>query len=359
MIWYGSFAVRVVSNMLKAVKFYTRISKTYRKDRWDELLTATLDRILSCSTNLGLVDVSIETLLELMALSSSPRDSNAHFEAVTALLNTSTDKLYTRTPKLSQPPSLVIETRPEDHTPFVVVPAGSDALCVRVSMDDITPLIQCRAQFSLEASVPGSDEPPAMFQVSLFPGGNSFPTHAWKFLESCRVLVFFSDPGCNHCFRILRGRPGGVGVRGSAVCLLDAGDRAPRTSIDLPWLDSGSAEFLFKEFSLDDGFSGLQTLVLQGYVGSGAVPQDLKVLSVSIVPDPIGGDGPSADGNSFSMDFAISDRPRTGAGAYYTLLRRVWWDVVGTLGDDSSVYAVSRRYLDGVGENPVLKYILR
>jgi hypothetical protein len=292
------------------MKFYTRISKTYRKDKWPTLLSAILTQNLACAKKLGLVDVSIECLLELLSLSSSGRESIGIVTELHALMASDVAGMRRRSGMVKSQ-SLGVETGGPLSESFSTpdLSKGRRVVCVGVSMDDITPLVRCTVQFSTGNTVIGENEAPVMYQVSLSCMNRYMIEARASVMKPCKIVVKFSDPEFNHCFKLGSG-----------------GDIGP-----LVLFDNDDAVVAF------DNIYAVDTCVFQGVI-KGTRPLDLTILSVSIVSESV-----KHGGNSFSMDFNIAERRESSPQ------RRVWFY--------RNEGRVMRRFFDGTGELSILRYI--
>jgi hypothetical protein len=306
------------------MKFYTRISKTYRKDKWPALLSVILAQNLACAKKLGLVDVSAECLIELLALSTSGQKS---IGLVTELhdLMTSDAMGMRRKSGIVKSHSIGIDTAgsllEESLAHTSPLTRHQNAFCVGVSVDEITPLLRCNVQFSTGNTVIGSSDEPVLFQVALSCTNRFIIDAKASVMKACRVLIHFSHPEFNQCFQLVSGD-----TEISSALLFDSRDGV---------LSDG---YLTTTIAYDDIFR-METCVFQGEI-KGTRPLDLSIVKVSIVSESV-----KELGNSFSLDFNISERRD---GFHPLRQRRVWfYKENGRL---------LRRFMDGLGELSLLRF---
>jgi hypothetical protein len=295
------------------MKFYTRISKTYRKDQWPTLLSVILTQNLACAKKLGLVDVSVECLLELLALSTSSQESIGLVTELHDLMTSDVAGMRRRSGLIKSPSLGVDLAFEESGVNSSSLTRNVGGVCVGVSMDEVVPIIKCGVQFERGDSVLGGDEKPVLYQVSLSCMNRFMVGARASVMRPCSVLVKFSDPGFNQCFTL-----GAGGDDGASIVLFESGD-----AVD------GNTHVAF------DNIYAVESCVFQGKV-KGTQPMDLAIVSVSIVSESV-----KSGGNSFSMDFNIAERRESKR------LRRVWYYREGG--------RVVRRFMEGVGELSMLK----
>ncbi|ORX60381.1 hypothetical protein DM01DRAFT_1380727 [Hesseltinella vesiculosa] len=155
-----------------ALKFFERIGKTYRKERWHTILTSILRWSLRCAKELGLWERTIECLIELLA-PALPMSDTKRADSLQELLTV----LEHHAPSSS---ALVDVQTDETSTPTPLV----------IHMQQINPFIHCSVQFHDRDSFVNS---PLLFQVTLQTEPHSPPSP----LRFTSMRIVFNQPQYN------------------------------------------------------------------------------------------------------------------------------------------------------------------
>ncbi|KAI8355688.1 Gryzun, putative trafficking through golgi-domain-containing protein [Blakeslea trispora] len=144
-----------------AVKFFERIGKTYRKEKWHMVLTSILRWSLRCAKELASWDRAIECLIELMS-DDLPMADNKRNDVQKELLDilASSDK------------------SPEEHKHLVV------------QMDQINTFLSCQAQIKQQKNFVST---PVEYQILVKTDKTSPPTP----MRFQTVRILFNDPQYN------------------------------------------------------------------------------------------------------------------------------------------------------------------
>lgn len=148
-----------------ALKFFERIGKTYRKEKWNMVLTSILRWSLRCAKELKSWDRAFEFLLELLS-SELPMPDQKRQDIQKELMD-------------------LMQTKDDD-----VNATAAAAVPIAINMDEINPLLTCGVQFRT-----GDDyvDAPVHFQISLKTGKTSPPLP----LPFASMRILFSDPQYN------------------------------------------------------------------------------------------------------------------------------------------------------------------
>jgi tetratricopeptide (TPR) repeat protein len=145
-----------------AIKFFERIGKTYRKEKWHMVLTSILRWSLRCAKELGSWERAIECLVELMA-EDLPMTNNKRADVQKELFDL-----------LSVHPA----ANAEKHAPIVI------------HMDQMNAFVKCHVQFRKQAHFLGA---PVDYQITLKTEKTS-PPSGFRF-NALRIM--FSNPQYN------------------------------------------------------------------------------------------------------------------------------------------------------------------
>ncbi|KAJ3175049.1 hypothetical protein HDU87_006445 [Geranomyces variabilis] len=281
-----------------ALKFFERIGKTYRKERWPAVLKDVLRWSSRCAWTLGRWDVVAECLVELLGerMATPGSDGDAEREQVLRELL--------------------------DVISGSVDGDGGQGLKLAIDMDQIDGFLQCSVQFRKHSTYVGVAAP---FQIYLKAAGSKSPPVP---LSIARVHVTFSDSRFDH---VLTGTDAGAAPP-TGVQWIDCTDCALAAAPSIDGRDVWSK-------TVDLQFQPGMTKVLEGIVTPGE-GLDLKILAVSVVV--------TSGQGALTLAYKISDR------AEDTTTRRKWY-TAATVADDTG----GNRWtmLDGSGEQSVLRVI--
>ncbi|KAG2200136.1 hypothetical protein INT47_012417 [Mucor saturninus] len=217
-----------------AIKFFERIGKTYRKEKWDMVLTSILRWSLRCAKELGSWEKAIECLVELLS-DNLPMAENKRMDIQKELFDV-----------LNVHPAANVE----DHPPLVV------------QMDQINAFISCHVQIKKPTNFVGA---PVEYQITLKTDKSSPPT-PFRFNT---VKIMFNDPQYNVVLK-----DSGVETEPRSIEWIDFSNKLTQITAEGDYLNWFSAES-------DLRVCKNQTKVLQGSV----IPRDcgeLKIMAVSL-----------------------------------------------------------------------------
>ncbi|KAI9306763.1 Foie gras liver health family 1-domain-containing protein [Cunninghamella echinulata] len=223
-----------------ALKFFERIGKTYRKERWYTILTSILRWSLRCAKELGSWERAIECLIELMS-DALPMSDNKRGEIYQELLLI-LDK---------QKPSSSSTADNKIPHPF------------HIYMTQINSFIQCHVQFREKTNYVNT---PLAFQVTLQANKHSPPTNTFRF-SALRIL--FSDEQYNH-YLVDAGSDDGLSEQ--SPTLIDC-------SHDLEKIQDGSDFDGWFTKKVNLGLSKNQTKVIEGSIIP-KVCEEIKIVGV-------------------------------------------------------------------------------
>lgn len=145
-----------------ALKFFERIGKTYRKEKWYMVLTSILRWSLRCAKELGSWEKAVECLVELMS-DDLPMADNKRSDIQKELFDIITIHPAANT---------------EQHSPLVI------------QMDQINSFAKCSVQIKDQTNFVGS---PVEYQITIKTSKSSPPS----LLKLNRIKIIFSDPQFN------------------------------------------------------------------------------------------------------------------------------------------------------------------
>jgi len=249
-----------MNNYEIALKFYDRISKTYRNENWNVLLTDILKLIVKCSKETHSYQILIESLVELlsgdMALEFSER-----IEIQDELLG------------------LISGT-----IPFQMNEDPLNNRNIHIKLNNINSFVSCKVKFNKSETLINT---PAKFQLSLNTNNIKSPAKPLKF---SKLLINFNDPNFNIClynneeindttfesvkdgenFRRIKSKNG---VITEWINIRDLKRDTVKTNF-------GSEDFLCKTVNLS--LCSNMRKVFEGEINTDT-PIDLKVVSVSLI----------------------------------------------------------------------------
>ncbi|KAI9203606.1 Gryzun, putative trafficking through golgi-domain-containing protein [Polychytrium aggregatum] len=287
-----------------ALKFYERIGKTYRKEKWNFILKSILESTVRCASELALWDIVLDALVELMSESVLPHE-NGRIDVLNQLL---TVLNY----------GSLIPGSPTGAHPDV-------SIRKIVDMDQMNAFIQCSVQFKKTEAYAGC---PVPFQVTLTSAGATSPPIPLRF---SKVQILFSVPRYDYCLfcsdEVASTLTHSTKPR---LILLDCTDAKREVMKNL---ETGSERKYWTK-TLDLEVAMGSTVVVEGVVNA-ADSQDIKIRAVGLVLEsPLG---------HISLNYRIADR---GEGAMF---RRKWMTV-----DKDGAPKID--YLpDGYGEQSLLR----
>lgn len=212
-----------------AIKFFERIGKTYRKEKWHMVLTSILRWSLRCAKELGSWERAVECLVELLA-DDLPMADNKRSDIQKEL-------------------SDILTVHPlstaEDHTPLVI------------QMDQINTFASCHVQIKKQTNFVGA---PIDYQITLKTDKNS-PPNKMRFNA---VKIVFNDPQYNTILK-----DSGAETEQKSLELIDFSNTLTKVTDEGDYLNWYSTE-------VDLGIQKNQTKVLQGLV----IPQECGELKV-------------------------------------------------------------------------------
>lgn len=217
-----------------AIKFFERIGKTYRKEKWDMVLTSILRWSLRCAKELGSWERAIECLVELLS-DNLPMAENKRIDIQKELFDIMT---------------LHPAANAEDHPPLLI------------QMDQINAFASCHVQIKKPTNFVGA---PVEYQITLKTDKTSPPT-AFRFNT---VKVMFNDPQYNVVLK-----DNGLETEPKHIELIDFSKNLIKVSEKGDYLDWHSA-------ASDLRVCKNQTKVFQGSV----IPRDcgeLKIIGISL-----------------------------------------------------------------------------
>ena len=323
-----------------ALRFYNRIAKTYRKDKWDVILSSLLKSSVECAISLGLMDVVVEGLVELIALSPNYLVRVGYY---TRLMDIIGGKIETVngswTKKVHRQRSIVDSIgimTPMDESATGSPSVGSvGPVNVNVNMDGIFSFITCTVQFQqVECLVDSS----VYFQVTLSSSDQTPPST----LRISKLLISFSDPEFDYCINTSQGTNHYndlqdnimIGENGYLQLVNIRDSKKDLVGVNnLDGFEFGIKKYWTKYVDLD--FKGGSTNVFEGIIHP-IDPISLKITCVSVIVEGVAG--------SLIMNYRISDRTES-------ILKRQW--IVNQQG------TLKRTILDGVGECNVLNVLQR
>lgn len=224
-----------------ALKFFERIGKTYRKEKWYTILTSILRWSLRCAKELGSWERAIECLIELMS-DALPMSDNKRGEIYQELL------------------LILDKQKPSSSTADNKIPHPFP-----IYMTQINSFIQCHVQFREKTNYVNT---PLAFQVTLQANKHSPPTNTFRF-SALRIL--FSDEQYNH---YLVDVGGDDGLSEQSPTLVDC-------SHDLEKIQDGSDFDGWFTKKVNLGLSKNQTKVIEGSI----VPKVCEEIKVKIIND--------------------------------------------------------------------------
>lgn len=149
-----------------AIKFFERIGKTYRKERWYMVLTSILRWSLRCAKELGSWEKAVECLVELMS-DDLPMADNKRNDIQKELLD-----IVTIHPAANA----------EQHPPLII------------QMDQINSFAKCFVQIKEQTNFVGS---PVEYQITIKTSKTSPPSS----LKLSCIKIIFNDPQFNVILR--------------------------------------------------------------------------------------------------------------------------------------------------------------
>ncbi|KAI8343321.1 Foie gras liver health family 1-domain-containing protein [Chlamydoabsidia padenii] len=229
-----------------ALKFFERIGKTYRKEKWHTILTSILRWSLRCAKELESWERAIECLVELLS-DALPMSDSKRADVQAELL-----QLLEKQP----PPSTT-----NDNNNGIDLPRP-----LLINMNHINPFVQCGVQFQTATNFVNT---PLTFQITLQANATSPPTDQFRF-GAMRIL--FSDSRYNYY-------------------LVDSGDTNDKAnSLSPSLIDCSQGVELFKEEGecfnwktkkVNLGLSKKQVKVIQGTI----LPEtceEVKIIGVCL-----------------------------------------------------------------------------
>lgn len=171
-----------------ALKFFERIGKTYRKERWYTILTSILRWSLRCAKELESWDRAIECLVELLSDALPMSDSK-------------------RTDVQAELLQLLDRQVPSSSADALDLPRP-----VMINMNQINPFVHCGVQFQTATNFVNT---PLTFQITLQANKTSPPTDHFRF-SAMRIL--FSDPRYNY-YLLESGEPSDMAVDASPILI--------------------------------------------------------------------------------------------------------------------------------------------
>ncbi|KAI8082919.1 Foie gras liver health family 1-domain-containing protein [Halteromyces radiatus] len=148
-----------------ALKFFERIGKTYRKERWHTILTSILRWSLRCAKELGSLERAIECLVELLS-DALPMSDSKRADIQGELLSI-----------LNKPSATIDHRQPQP---------------ILINMNQINAFVHCQIQFRTATNFVNA---PLLFQITLQANSQSPPATRFRF-GAMRIL--FSDPRYNY-----------------------------------------------------------------------------------------------------------------------------------------------------------------
>lgn len=337
-----------------ALKFYDRISKTYRKEGWSVILASLLVAMKRCAKKVGFLDVAIECLVEMLHVELTPRYEQ-RLSVLQELLGIVDGKIVSETGSwtfgkrgLGRQASLGPSTSSSSTASMMLAATlnNTAAVCspfeasssssnfpgtpssknnavtvspsfVAIDMDQINSFLVCAVQFEKASTYVGA---PVRFQVTIEAVGDQTPPAS---LRIARVEIIFSDPDYDHCItdktavahseadfsdhEIIMGKGGSLQWIDCTNCAKSdnlIGSNAGSSG------GSGSKSFWTKAVNLELR-PGL-TNIFEGVVNP-TCGMDLKIVNVSAVVESVGG--------MFTLDFRVSERPEN------TIKKRKWLEI--------------------------------
>lgn len=243
-----------------ALKFYDRISKTYRNENWNALLTDILKSIVKCSKETHSYQILIESLVELlsgdMALEFSER-----IEIQEELLG------------------LISGT-----IPFQMNEDPLNNRNIHIKLNNINSFVTCKVKFNKNETLINE---PAKFQLALNTNSIKSPAKPLKF---SKLLINFNDPNFNICLY------NNEEINDTAFEVVNDGENFRRiknnNGLITEWINIrdlkretvktnfGSENFLCKTVNLS--LCSNMRKVFEGVIDSD-IPVDLRVVSVSMI----------------------------------------------------------------------------
>jgi tetratricopeptide (TPR) repeat protein len=221
-----------------ALKFFERIGKTYRKERWYTILTSILRWSLRCAKELESWDRAIECLVELLS-DALPMSDSKRTDVQAELLQLLDRQVPNDVPDLPRP--------------------------VMINMNQINAFVHCGVQFQTATNFVNT---PLTFQITLQANATSPPTDHFRF-SAMRVL--FSDPRYNYYLL----DSGDSSSSGDAASLIDCSQNVE--------LYQEQGDYLgWKTKRVNLGLAKKQVKVIQGTV----LPDSCEEVKVSNLRSP-------------------------------------------------------------------------
>jgi len=243
-----------------ALKFYDRISKTYRNENWSILLTDILKLMVKCSKETHSYQILIESLVELLS-GELALEFSERIEIQDELLG------------------LISGT-----IPFQMNEDPLNNRNIHIKLNNIYPFVSCKVKFNKCETLINT---PAKFQLSLNTNNIKSPAKPLKF---SKLLINFNDPNFNIClynneeindlsfdivkdgenFRRIKSKNGFIT---EWINIRDLKHETVKTNF-------GSEDFLCKTANLS--LCSNMRKVFEGVINTNT-PIDLKVVSVSLI----------------------------------------------------------------------------
>lgn len=222
-----------------AIKFFERIGKTYRKEKWHMVLTSILRWSLRCAKELGSWERAIECLVELLS-GDLPMAENKRNDIQKELFDI-----------LANHPSATAATQDQQQPQQLVI-----------QMDQINAFATCHVQIKNSTNFVGA---PVEYQI-MFKTDKSSPPAPFRFNA---VKVLFSDPQYNVILKD-NGSSAEEGGKVKNLELVEFGDKLTKITEEGDYLNWYTTQ-------VDLGITKNQTKILQGSVNT----QDCAELKVN------------------------------------------------------------------------------
>ncbi|CAO3595427.1 unnamed protein product [Absidia cylindrospora] len=225
-----------------ALKFFERIGKTYRKERWHTILTSILRWSLRCAKELGSWERAIEFLVELLS-DALPMSDSKRNDVQTELL-------------------AILEKQTPSSSTIAELPRP-----VLINMNQINAFVQCHVQFRTATNFVNT---PLAFQVTFQVNANSLPTSLFRF-NAMRIL--FNDPRYNY-YLVDSGDQNDVDGASSSPTLVDCSHGIESFKEDGEYLN-------WKTKTVNLGLSKKQIKVIQGMILPESC-EEIKIIGVCL-----------------------------------------------------------------------------
>ncbi|ORX82554.1 hypothetical protein BCR32DRAFT_267562 [Anaeromyces robustus] len=243
-----------------ALKFYDRISKTYRNENWNVLLTDILKLIVKCSKETHSYQILIESLVELLS-GDMGLEFSERIEIQDELLGLISGSI-----------------------PFQMNEDPLNNRNIHIKLNNINSFVSCKVKFNKSETLINT---PAKFQLSLNTNNIKSPA---KPITFSKLLINFNDPNFNIClynnedikevtfnevsdgenFRRIKNKNGLIT---EWINIKDLKHETVKTNF-------GSEDFLCKTVNLS--LCSNMRKIFEGEINTDT-PIDLKVVSVSLI----------------------------------------------------------------------------